>query len=80
MASGKSFSGRSDLFLSFDYGETFIAIENPITYTKDENDKCGYSPFLWFSEDGRTLYYMNSVTTDDTGKQDKVVFARIKIW
>ena len=83
MVNGKSMSGASDMFISFDYGETYIATENPLPYLQimdSERNKCGYSAYLGFSKDGHTLYYMNSVNTDETRTQSKVVFARIKIW
>lgn len=83
MPTGSAIKGATDIFLSFDYGETYIAIENPLYYSQiieEEKHKCGYSAYLGFSKDGHTLYYMNSVNTDKTRTQSKVVFARIKIW
>ena len=72
----------TDMFLSFDYGKTFIAIENPIPFRQLENSKCGYSSFVGFSADGSTMYYMNNPPCSDNEKetQAKVVFMRIKIW
>ncbi|MBE6619328.1 MAG: exo-alpha-sialidase [Ruminococcaceae bacterium] len=71
----------SDMLVSFDYGETFVAIKNPIQYNQIDNEdkaKCGYSPFIGFSEDGGTLYYFNSVPfkNDNT----KVRFKRMRVW
>ncbi len=48
------------MLLSFDYGKTYIAIDNPIPYEIYSDSRCGYSPHLSFSEDGSTLYYMNN--------------------
>ena len=56
---GKSRTG-TDLFLSFDYGRTFVPVDNPIPYDFDTIERCGYSPSLFFSQDGRTLYYANN--------------------
>ena len=49
-----------DLFLSFDYGKTFVPVDNPIPYVLDPTERCGYSPSLLFSHDGETLYYVNN--------------------
>ena len=72
----------TDMFLSFDYGETFVAIENPIPFRQLENSKCGYSSFVGFSADGSTMYYMNNPPCSDSESENqaKVVFTRIKIW
>ncbi len=59
---------QTDLFISFDYGETFITLENPFTYSVDggtgpngRKNNCGYSPALFFSADGKTLYFATNV-------------------
>ncbi len=56
---GKSRTG-TDMFISFDYGKNFIPVDNPIPYTLDPYERCGYSPSLFFSPDGGTLYYVNN--------------------
>ncbi len=72
---GRTWAGddysQTDLFLSFDYGETYVALKNPFVYSVANNDgiptkegmknQCGYSPSLTFSSDGKTLYYMTGV-------------------
>lgn len=87
MASGKPIHDKnndgtgSDMLVSFDYGETFMAIKNPIQYEQIKNEdkaKCGYSPFIGFSDDGGTLYYFNSVPYKNDST--KVRFMRIKVW
>lgn len=83
MIDGKAISGATDIFISFDYGKTFAAMENPLPYKQllvEERKKCGYSSYFGFSSDGRYLYYLNSVNVDDVRNQSKVSFARIKIW
>ena len=69
----------TDMFISFDYGETFIAIKNPITYKNKDESICGYSPCLIFSDDGRTLYYLNNPLYGG-GKCYEIILAKIKIW
>ncbi len=63
------------MLLSFDYGETFVAIDNPIPYNVD---RCGYSPCLLFSQDGKTLYYVNNPLLK-LGNCQEIVLAKIKI-
>lgn len=50
----------TDMFLSFDYGKTFVPVDNPLPYSLDPYERCSYSPSLFFSEDGTTLYYVNN--------------------
>ncbi len=58
---------QTDLFLSFDYGETYITLENPFEYKvggvgpNGRDNSCGYSPALPFSGDGKTLYFAVNV-------------------
>ncbi len=58
MSAGKSDTG-SDIFLSFDYGKTWTAMDNYYSYEwYSDNDTWGYSASTFFSQDGETLYYM----------------------
>lgn len=78
MHKSKALWGQSDMFVSFDYGETFTAIRNPIFVSSNNIWKIGYSPWVGFSEDGRTLHYMNN--TADYDCKVSVMYSRIKIW
>ncbi len=73
---GKSDTG-TDMFISVDYGNTFIPIDNPIPYQLDPYERCGYSPSLFFSADGTTLYYANNPPCFDATY--KISVAKIKI-
>lgn len=58
MSQGTSTTG-SDIFVSFDYGETWTAIPNFYSYTwMSDSDTWGYSASIYFSKDGETMYYM----------------------
>lgn len=73
---GKSFTG-TDMFLSFDYGKTFVPVKNPLPYTLNNHDRASYSPSMFFSEDGKTLYYVNN--TDCYDSTYKITVAKILI-
>ncbi len=73
---GKSDTG-TDLFLSFDYGKTFIPVDNPIPYTLDPYERCGYSPSFFLTPDGKTLYYANNPPCHDSAY--KITVAKIEI-
>lgn len=66
-----------DMFVSFDYGETYIGIDNPIDYTITSENRCGYSPGLFFSSDGKTLYYVNNPNYGPGNEY--IAFRRIEI-
>jgi hypothetical protein len=58
MASGTSTTG-SDIFVSFDSGESWTTVPNFYSYTwSSDNDTWGYSVCTTFSSDGETMYYM----------------------
>ncbi len=67
----------ADMFLSFDYGETFVPVDNPLPYSLNPTERCGYSPSLLFSQDGSTLYYANNPPCHETSY--KISVAKIKI-
>ncbi len=73
---GNSKTG-ADMFLSFDYGKTYIPVDNPIPYSLDPYERCSYSPAMLFSEDGTTLYYVNNPPCFD--ETYKITLAKIKI-
>lgn len=74
---GESDTG-ADMFISFDYGKTFAPTDNPIPYqTGEPFVKCGYSPSLFFSEDGTTLYYVNNPPCYESTY--KITVAKIRI-
>jgi len=68
-----------DLFVSFDYGESYLSVPNPVSYQFNNSCRCGYSPMLMFSPDGKTLYYFNNPLADGESSREKIVMIRIKI-
>lgn len=49
------------LYVSFDMGETFEILENPLPYPYPEKHRHGYSPLLLASEDKKEIFYINAV-------------------
>ncbi len=78
IVSAKYGAPNNEFFVSFDYGKTFEIVENPLKYTTS-TDGLGYSASLFFSEDGTTLYYSNTIDRGDDSKKGRIEFARIKI-
>ena len=72
MRKGKSDTG-TDLFISNDYGESWVTISHPIPYTQD--DHVGYSNSFAFSENGKYMYSINNPQNPDTPEKSKMVFA-----
>lgn len=73
---GNSDTG-TDMFLSFNYGKSFVPVDNPIPYSLDPYERCSYSPSLFFDPDGTTLYYVNNPPFGEAGY--KITLAKIKI-
>lgn len=66
--------GGQYMYVSFDCGETFEAIANPLPY---EGTVAGYSPSFSATADGKTLLYAQTVPWKDG--HNKIMFARIKL-
>ncbi len=67
------------IFLSFDYGKTYIELENPIGYTINKDNRSGYSPCVMFSADGKTLYYATNPNKLINPNQAYISMVRIDI-
>ncbi len=78
MLSGHTHS-KCDLFLSFDYGETFIAINNPIPTMINDHTGSGYSPGFYVDSEG-TVYYVNDPESFPGALNEKLMFAKIKVY
>lgn len=70
MSAGQSSTG-SDIFLSFDGGESWTAMPNYYSYEyHNDNDIWGYSVCTYFSSDGETMYYL----ANPPGEESKSVY------
>ena len=66
------------LFISFDGGRTFTAIENPLGVTKPSTGSDGYSPGFFTDKDGY-VYYVNN-REYIKGLNCKIELAKIKVY
>ena len=74
--------GNHRIFVSFDYGETWTTMANPLPYTygADAIDtRVGYSPSFALGADGMTVYYLNTTDIPETGKR-RMQFVCFKIY
>ncbi len=51
----------ADLFMSFDMGETWEAVDNPLPYVWSNQHRFSYSPCLLTSADQKCVYYMSDI-------------------
>ena len=72
-------STKCDLFISFDYGETFISIDNPIPIKNNSKVRSGYSPGFYVDKNG-DVYYVNDPELAPGASCGKLVFAKLKIY
>lgn len=64
----------NDLVVSFDYGKTFVRMKNPLPY-----EDGGYSASLFFSADGKTLLYSNTVDLKAGSEKSRVDFIALEL-
>jgi len=76
MVQGNSKTG-TDMFVSFDYGKTFINIDNPIKYKLNDDTRCGYSAGMYVDSEG-TLYYVNNTNYGDTNEKMMIAIIKVK--
>ncbi len=69
----------SNMFMSFDYGETFVSIENPIPVKPNAKTYNGYSCGFFTDKDGY-VYYINSCDIYPYAGTEKLVMAKIKVY
>ncbi len=74
MRTGESETG-TDLFISNDYGESWVTIPHPIPYT--QADHVGYSNSFAFSADGKYMYSINNPQNPENTEKSKMVFALV---
>ncbi|MBQ8742020.1 MAG: exo-alpha-sialidase [Clostridia bacterium] len=70
---------KCGLFLSFDYGKNFVVIENPIPNMSNEFCSSGYSPGFYVDKEG-TVYYVNNPECYRNSFNEKLMFARIRVY
>ncbi len=70
-----------DLFISFDYGNTFVTIDNPFDYSNTDLHlgKFGYSPFFLVANEGKTIYYFNTSVFAPANKTQYIEMIRIDV-
>lgn len=76
MRKGESDTG-TDLFLSYDNGESWTTAPHVIPYTAD--DHVGYSNSFIFSADGKNMYAINNPQDSDNPEKSKMVFAAAEV-
>ncbi len=76
-ASGGSTDTKCNLFISFDYGKTFISIPNPIPNRVNDNVRSGYSPGFFVDSAG-DVYYVNNPEVKSGAMSEKFMFAKLK--
>ena len=72
-------TAKCDIFLSFDYGKTFITVPNPIPITISDNVRCSYSPGLFTDSDG-VVYYVNNPVLMTGATCGKLMFVKFRFY
>jgi len=75
MSAGVAIEGRTDYLVSYDGGNSWERIRHPIPYYS-ESKREAYSNGMTFSNDGKTLYAVNTIYEND---EWKVVFAAVRM-
>ena len=72
---------NTPMYVSFDYGETFVSFDNPIdmSYFGDGKVRLGYSPGLFTSKEGE-VYYVNNPKAYEKYGSEKLAFAKLVIY
>ncbi len=70
---------KCDLFLSFDYGKTFVTVKNPIPVTWNDNVSSGYGSGFYVDSSG-TLYYTNDPELRVGLSCGKLMFVKIRFF
>ena len=82
IVASKISSNKGFMMVSFDYGNTWEKVEDPLASvaTEQNNRRIGYSAGFWISSDGESIYYTNSTNAlVDSESRQMVAFAKLKI-
>ena len=86
IASGKKDTAGTQnhyLFVSFDYGESWTTMENPLPYDHSndvlDTNRIGHSPSFIVGDDPSVIYYVNTTDVPESGRQ-RIQFARLRIY
>ncbi|MBQ7355343.1 MAG: exo-alpha-sialidase [Clostridia bacterium] len=85
IVTGKNHSGTgesktgTDWLVSHDFGKTWTAVDNPLPYTPNGLFRYAYSPGLFAAEDGKTLYYVNDINSEEVPSKAKIQLALIEV-
>lgn len=70
----------NDLFISYDLGQTWERINHPATYNNATNkNRPAYSPSMSISQDGKSMYVVNTVITEEGSQNNRVVYAKVNL-
>lgn len=67
----------TDMFISHDYGETFVSVDNPVYQEFRANNRVGYSAGFYVDNEG-TVYYMQNTHSAKYG--ENLIFTRMKFY
>ncbi len=70
---------KCDLFFSFDYGNSFVSVKNPLNVKKDDANKSSYSPGFYVDKEG-AIYYINNPPLASGLVSGKLEMAKIVIY
>lgn len=82
IVTAKSASNQNRILLSFDYGETWESVEDPLgsKVTDKVGNRLGYSAGLWLSQDKKYVYYVNSTNSENDPEGAQMIsFAKLSI-
>lgn len=78
MVNGNSDTG-TDWLVSYDYGKTWVNMDNPLPYSSTDSFRYAYSPCIFAGSDGQTLYYVNNVDSEEVPTKADVRLAVIRV-
>lgn len=78
MVGGSSKTG-TDWMVSYDYGKTWVKMDNPLPYTPTDSFRYAYSPCIFAGADGQTLYYVNNVNSESVPSKADIRLAVLRV-
>ena len=70
-------TGKCDLFISHDYGKTFVTVKNPIPVQPNQQVRSSYSPGFYVDKEG-SVYYINDPEKEPGADREKLMIAKLR--
>ena len=69
----------NNFFVSYDSGENWSIVNNPVSYYENNDNRPAYSNSMCLSRDGKNMYVVNTVQSKENSVNNLLTFANVDL-